>query len=132
MLESVLFEKQDCLERMLSIAENQSAVVSSGLSPLAQAMYAGMSDEKKSLSDSALKCDLVFGTIVKELADLMDASLPGCAEIVDRISQRMKMTQALDTLIRVQESRNEDAARRISRNSRPRLAAVLAPDFMDF
>ncbi|MDR1641829.1 MAG: hypothetical protein LBT59_19220 [Clostridiales bacterium] len=137
MLESVLFEKQDCLERMLAIAENQSAVVSSGLSPLAQAMYAGMSDEKKSLSDSALKCDVVFGTIVKEIAGIMDASLPGCAEIVDRLSQRLIKAQTLDALIKVQEARNDDMARlksanRISRNSGARLAASVAPDFMDF
>jgi hypothetical protein len=111
MLESVLFEKQDCLERILAISENQETVLRSGLSPLAQAMYAGMSDEKQSLVDSALTTDIVFGTILKEIADIFEEMSPGCKEMAERLQERIRNVAATDAMIRVQEARNEDLAR---------------------
>jgi hypothetical protein len=111
MLESVLFEKQDSLEQILAIAENQATVLKSGLSPLAQAMCAGMNDEKQSLIESVIKSDVVFETIFKEIADIFESNAPGCKEIIERLQSRIKKATATDALIRVQEARNEDLAR---------------------
>ncbi|MDR1537880.1 MAG: hypothetical protein LBU32_07760 [Clostridiales bacterium] len=113
-LERILREKREILEQILAISENQAVVLESYQDDFARAMHSGMSKEKQKLIDIALKNDGVFETVFNEIVDVFEQEAPGCKRVVEKLQEHIKAVASTDALIRSQEAKNSELARRKS------------------
>lgn len=120
-------KKEEALNEIADITENQSTVLESGLSrDEIMTFIVQMNREKQTQIQTVLCCDSLFEQILKEIGPELDARTESYKPQIAALQTRIKRVMDLDVGIRVCEERNNDKLRRIDGAAAP-IAAKQTP-----
>ena len=105
MLLDILAKKEESLTQILSITENQHAILAWDASG-GKEMFLQMNAEKQGLIDSVLQYDAMFDNIFKEMGGDFEKNAPDYKDTVKALQTQIKNVTELDVMIRAQEDEN--------------------------
>lgn len=113
-LADTLDKKQDILQQILTITENQESIlIAEKDAPEAElaslsSMFLQMNDEKQKLIDKLLSSDTFFENVFREISDDFEARAEAHKPIIGKMQASIRRVTDLDVKIRLQEQRNRD------------------------
>lgn len=110
-LSEALGKKEEALNQILAITENQATVLESiDETDQWRSFIAAMNEEKQKHIDIVLNSDEVFEGIFREFGGDFEEYAPRYKETVHKLQEQIKAVTDLDIRIRVYEDKNKNAA----------------------
>jgi len=129
MLSDILTKKEEALQQVLAITENQHSVLTWDKEEGGRELFAQMNARKQELIDAVLQYDGMFDNIFRDMGDSFEKQAPGYADVVRNLQKQIKAVTDLDVKIRVQENFNMDSmpeAKRPNRIDMPKVPVKAA------
>ena len=101
-------KKRGLLVQILTICENQEAILSAERNEEYDRLFIGMGNEKQLLVDEVVATDALFQKMFDELGDDFQSLCESSKDVIRNIQELVMSVTELDTKIRLTENRNLD------------------------